>query len=244
VARFPLDSLRDGSVHVWRAPLELTPIVLQTMWDTLAPDEIERARRFHFERHRHRFIAGRGILRALLSRYLDRPAGEIAFTYGPYGKPAVSDDASHGVRFNMAHSGTLVLVAVTRARQVGIDVEQRAHHADHLELARRFFAPGEIAELCALPPHDQPDGFLNCWTRKEAYLKARGDGLSLPLDSFTVSLRPGTDAALLWTKDGEQERARWDLRAVPAGAQWIGALVVERPARDPVFLDWDLTSAF
>jgi 4'-phosphopantetheinyl transferase len=229
-------ALGRGEVHVWRTALDLDPPRVAALAESLSPDERDRAARFHFERDRVRFTVARGVLRALLGRYLHLPAPALAFDYGAHGKPALAAAAvaraaweSPGaeVRFNVSHSAGVALCAVTRGRDVGVDVEGlRADFATD-EIAERFFSPAERAALRALPAEARCAAFFACWTRKEAYIKARGLGLSLALDAFDVSLAPGAPAALLATRDEAGARDRWLLRALDPGPDLAGAVVAE-----------------
>ncbi|MFW6070541.1 MAG: 4'-phosphopantetheinyl transferase family protein, partial [bacterium] len=183
-------ALGADEVHVWRAALELPPDQALKMWALLSDDEQERAERFHFKRHRRRFIAARGLLRATLARYLDCPPRAIRFRYGPQGKPALDDhdeipDAAD-IQFNVAHSATLGLIAVTRDRRVGVDLEQHRPLSDAVQIARRFFSPMEIAAVEAASGDQQLALFFQIWSRKEAFIKATGQGLSQPLADFDV----------------------------------------------------------
>lgn len=177
----------------------------------LAADESERAGRFRFQRDRSRYVVGRGLLRVLLGRYLATDPGEIRFVYGPYEKPAL---AGAGPRFNLSHSGSVALLAFSSVGELGIDVER-----DEVDLAReqipeRFFSVAEVNALRALPRPLQSRAFLSCWTRKEAFLKARGDGLNLALDSFDVTLAPGQPVAIVRTAWSDEEPTEWSLKDV------------------------------
>lgn len=219
--------LDRDEVHVWRGDLAVAPDRLAALAATLAPDEHDRAARFHFERDRRRFVAGRGILRAVLARHAGCPATALRFRYGPRGKPALEGDGGGGdLRFNVSHSGDLALVAVARGREIGVDVE--ALRPDLTPgLAERFFSPAEVAALSALPPAARPAAFFACWTRKEAFVKATGDGLSLPLDAFDVSLAPGEPPALLRVADDPHGPDRWRLVALEPAPGFAAALAVE-----------------
>ncbi|HZG52707.1 MAG TPA: 4'-phosphopantetheinyl transferase superfamily protein, partial [Pyrinomonadaceae bacterium] len=188
----PATLLADGEVHLWRASLAQTPDALRRLYSTLAPDESAKAARYHFPRDRDHYIAARGLLRQLLGRYLAQPPHALRFAYGAYGKPSLDGaTAAADLRFNLSHSHELALYAFARGREVGIDIEHiRADFADD-DIAARFFSAREVSMLRALPARARTSAFFNCWTRKEAYIKARGEGLSHPLDQFDVSLTPG-----------------------------------------------------
>lgn len=215
-------------VHIWRATLAQPVHILDRLWLTLAEDERGKAARFHFERDRGRFVVARGALRSILGRYLQVPPGRVQFSYSPYGKPALAAEfAAAHLSFNVSHSHALALFAVARGRALGVDVEYLRADVTAREIAERFFSANEVAAFCALPAAQQPRAFFDCWTRKEAYIKARGEGLSFPLAEFDVSLRPHEPAALLCVRGDEREAARWSLRALDVAPGYAAALVAE-----------------
>jgi 4'-phosphopantetheinyl transferase len=222
-------TLTIDEVHVWRIALEVGEAMLALLRDILADDERQRAERFHFEKDRRHFTAGRGALRILLAGYLGRRPEEVRFAYSNYGKPRLADSDNRGhLRFNLTHSHGLALLAVTRGRDIGVDVERlRDMEHDGEPLAGRFFSPREAAVLRSLPPAMRREAFFHCWTRKEAYIKANGKGLSLPLDQFDVSLHPAEPAALLATQHDPPEARRWSLRSLLPSEGYVGALAVE-----------------
>jgi 4'-phosphopantetheinyl transferase len=212
----------DGDeVHVWQATLDQTSSQIQSFRHNLAADEQARAERFYFERDREHFIAARGLLRAILGGYLNRAPDRLSFCYSAHGKPSLAGDAIH---FNMSHSHGVALYAVTLGREVGIDVEHIRFDVEVAEIAERFFSRREVAMLRRLPTEMQREAFFNCWTRKEAYIKARGEGLSLPLDQFDVSLAPGEPAALLGTQPDPSEASRWFLQEFTPAPGYVAAL--------------------
>ncbi|MGH7773245.1 MAG: 4'-phosphopantetheinyl transferase family protein [Candidatus Binatia bacterium] len=220
--------LGSDEVHIWRATLDLNASDVQDLWQTLSADERARAEQFHFQKDRERFIVGRGLLRIILGRYLDTKPENLRFCYNPQGKPALAREPGRdGICFNLSHSDGLALYAITRRREVGVDLERIQPDLAVDEIAEHFFSPREIAMLRALPTHMQKEAFFNCWTRKEAYIKARGEGLTLRLDQFAVSLAPGEPAALLDTKDDPQEASRWSLRELVPGPGYVAALAAE-----------------
>ncbi len=189
-----------AEVHVWRIPLECGDAALDRLRTFLADDERQRAERFYFEKDRRHFIAGRGALRSLVAGYLNRHPSQVRLAYTNYGKPLLAAEfGSTELRFNLSHSHGLALLAVTRGRDIGVDLEHIRANLDGEQLAERFFSPCEVAVLRSLAPELRREAFFQCWTRKEAYIKANGKGLSLPLDQFDVTLRPGEPAALMAT---------------------------------------------
>lgn len=224
----PLD--RD-EVHVWVASLNQPEDEVARLRTLLDEAELKRADRFSFAKGRRQFTVARGLLRILLGRYLRIEPTQVEFAYNPYGKPALALTEGKGegpdaVCFNISHSGELVLLAMARGREVGVDVETIRPDFAADAIAARFFAPAELESLRALAPEARTQAFFTCWTRKEAYIKARGKGLSIGLDSFEVSLAPGARAALLVTHDDPEEAARWSLHELEPGPGYAGALAV------------------
>jgi len=189
----------------------------------LSADERERAARFRIERGADRYAVGRGALRMLLGRYTGTEPGALVFQYNGFGKPELTGS---DVCFNLSHSHDIALVAVARGRAVGVDVERIREQVMIDRIAERFFASGEARAVAALPPDRQVRAFFNCWTRKEAWIKARGEGLSIPLNSFEVTLAPGEPARLVATRPDEEEASRWTLRDLPCGPEFAAALAV------------------
>jgi 4'-phosphopantetheinyl transferase len=221
-------TLGDKEVHIWRAALDVESEYVAALRDTLAADEQARAERFRFPVDRARSVVARGLLRAIIARYLHREPGEIVFRYGPSGKPSLRDETgSGGIRFNVSHADGVALYAVTRGRDVGVDIERiRADMASE-RIAERFFSPREVAALRALRPDRQCEAFFTCWTRKEAYVKARGAGITAGLDQFDVSLAPDEPAAILANREASEAHRRWSLHHLAPGPGYVGAVAVE-----------------
>ena len=215
-------SLQTGEVHVWRLALEQPSERFVALLD---PDERSRANRFHFDKDRKHFVVARGFLRVLLGRYLKRDPKQLKFSYGPYGKPSLNGEEL--LRFNMSHSHGMALYALTEGRDIGVDVEYVRADFTSDDIARRFFSPFEVEALCGLPTEERVASFFRCWTRKEAYIKATGRGLSQPLDGFDVTLAPAESAALLRTDAGAHEH--WSMANIEVGPGYAGAVAVEGP---------------
>jgi 4'-phosphopantetheinyl transferase len=221
-------TLQADDVHVWCADLDLPEALVHELREVLAADETSRAARLSSRRERDRSIAGRGLLRLLLSRYLGGEPGLLRFDYAAHGKPVlVSAGDGPSLSFNIAHADRLALYAITRQRAIGVDVEAVSHDLDHEPIAERFFSPAENARLRSFTAEMRRIAFFTCWTRKEAYVKARGAGLSLPLDQFDVSVMPGEPARLLRTHPDLAEAARWSLRDLAPATGYVAALAVE-----------------
>jgi len=220
--------LGDEEVHVWKASLKPESPSVHSLIQILSPDERARADRFHFQKDRECFIVARGLLRVLLGRYLNMEPSCLQFRYNPYGKPALPNESGgNGLRFNLSHSDGLALYAITRGREIGVDIERIRPDVAEGQIAEQFFSCQEVKALRALPPSSQPVGFFNCWTRKEAYIKARGKGLTLPLDQFDVSVVPGEAAALLYVSGDPEESSRWSLQELAPGPGYVAAFAVE-----------------
>ncbi len=231
-------ALAEQDVHVWRAPLEQPASLIAHLQRFLHTDEVARAERFYFVRDRNHFIVARGLLRLLLGRYLDCAPETVSFCYNEYGKPAL-DYQPCRLHFNLSHSHDLVVYAFSLSRSLGIDIEYMRAEIAYEELAKHYFSPVEYATLQALPAASKGEAFYHCWTRKEAYIKARGKGLSLPLDVFDVSLQPGAPAALLESREDPREPGRWKLQALAPGAGYAGALAAE--GQDWQYRCWQLS---
>lgn len=221
----PSLTLAGDDVHLWRIALECGDAALSRLHECLADDERQRAERFYFESDRRHFIAGRGAMRTILARYLALAPEQVPFRYTNYGKPML--EGINPLRFNLTHSHGLALLAVTVGREIGVDVERIRDNLEGELLAERFFSSREAAELRSLPAELRREAFFHCWTRKEAYIKAAGKGLSLPLDCFEVTLRPGEAAMLAATHDDPNEAKRWSMRSLIPSEGYVAALVVE-----------------
>jgi 4'-phosphopantetheinyl transferase len=230
-------SLPQDEVQLWRIDLEALGADESRWRKTLSSGELDRAARFHFSRDRQRFASSRFLLRILLAGYLATDPAAVSFSYSEKGKPSLGPaHAGTNVKFNISHSGGVTLLAFTCDREIGVDVEQVRRDFDVAAIARRFFSPEEQRQLAELPAEESVDAFFRCWTRKEAYIKATGDGLSLPLDQFDVALEAGAASALLATRPEASEAGHWLLREVPAGPGYIAALCVR--GQDCKLNDW------
>ncbi len=219
-------TLPENEVHLWRVDLAAVAEGERRWAETISADERVRASRFHFSKDRQYFTATRALLRMILSSYLGSNPRELVFHYLEKEKPSLESRSRSRLEFNVSHSGDVALLAFAQGRALGVDVERLRDNFDHAAIARRFFSEREQHQLEALPPAERFHGFFRCWTRKEAYIKALGTGLSLPLNQFDVSLKAGDGNALLSARPDEAEAARWSLQEVPAGDGYIAALCV------------------
>jgi 4'-phosphopantetheinyl transferase len=221
-------ALEAGEVHLWAASLEIGPDVHAALSELLAEDERARARRFVVGSARARFVASRGALRLLLGAYARLAPDALTIRVAEGGKPFL--DGATWLRFNLAHSDGLALVAVARDVEVGVDVERRRVVSGLAELAARYFAPEEARALAVLPPDAQADMFLRCWTSKEAVLKVLGGGLALGLDSVRLTVAPAEPPRLLDVAGVPEAAAGWGLHALTPASDYLGALAVPAPA--------------
>jgi len=226
--------LSSGEVHVWLAHLPSASIHFNDYSSVLSAEEQSRGGRFRFELHRERWMISRGILRMLLSRYLGAQARELGFDYNAHGKPSLREPGAPDFHFNASHSGDYAAFAFTRAGAVGVDIESvRAEMPQAEDIARRFFAPGEREQLLALPPGERTRAFYQLWTCKEAFVKAKGDGLFSGLDRFEVAV----SSSRLLTVDGAPA-GDWWMTALPEVPGLAGGLVVAASQCSPRFLRW------
>lgn len=233
---FPLAQERDvpalapGELRLWTIPLDPPPGAVESLGKLLSPDERERAARFRFDVHRRRYVVGRGALRRLLGRELGLPPEAVGFDYGPRGKPFLA--ARHGrgdLQFNLSNSEELALVGFFFGREVGVDVEFLKPMPDAEEIGERFFSIPEREVLHRVPADRKEVAFFNAWTRKEAYLKAVGEGLAVALDSFDVTLAPGEPAKMLALKGDPRAAERWFYLHLDPEPRYVGAVAIELP---------------
>ncbi|MDD5467704.1 MAG: 4'-phosphopantetheinyl transferase superfamily protein [Anaerolineales bacterium] len=221
-------SINCDEIHVWRAQIDLLAHRVPYLLQILSEDEKERAKRFQFQKDRERFIVVRSLLRAILSRYVNVEANQLRFCYGPYGKPAMDTSTGYEVfRFNLSHSYELALYAIAYNREVGIDVELNRPIIEVDQIVERFFSIREKSIFRAMPSKLKHKAFLTCWTRKEAYLKARGTGLSLAFDQFDVSLVPGEPTKLLDSRIESPDTVLWSIQELYPGHNYVAALAFE-----------------
>ncbi len=220
-------ALAERDVELWTADVHDPDWPLTELATLLSGDEIARADRFRAPKDRRDFVLGRGLLRWLLARYTGHDG--VVLATNRWGKPALaSANGARPLQFNVSHSGGLIALAFGQLETIGIDVEPIDERVEHLELALRFFAPPEWKALAVLAPGQLAQGFFNCWTRKEAFVKAHGMGLSLPLEKFEVSLRPGEEAELRWLDPAIGNARHWELRAFEPRPGYVGALALPR----------------
>ncbi len=219
-------ALAEDEIHIWT--IDLRPQSgLSSAENDLSEDEIRRANAFHFPRDRKRFVRCRSSVRTILGHYVSMDPSRVQFDYGPRGKPALTGQApNQQVCFNVSHSGDLAVIALTLNRSIGVDVEELRTDSDLESIAEKFFSPRERAALEALSPSARDRAFFLCWTRKEAYVKASGDGLARALDQFDVSLNADGPIELV-TRPDLAEAARWSLYNLTLDAHYAAAVAVQ-----------------
>jgi 4'-phosphopantetheinyl transferase len=221
-------ALSTGRVDVWKVRLD-EPSRAGSEGAVLSPDEIVRASRFHFERDQIHFTRCRSALRGLLAGYLTIPATEICFEYLVSGKPQLTAEQNQrALQFNVSHSGNMALIAVGSEHRLGVDIEKIRGDVDTMLLTERFFSLRERAGLQALPDHLRVAGFFACWTRKEAFLKATGDGLSFPLADFSVTTHPDLDPKLEELGGNPENRKEWFLADLSVEDGYRATVALER----------------
>ena len=230
--RGPLSPAIDANeMHLWK--IDLRRESTAEMNASLSPEEHDRAARFHFDRDRQRFLIAHASLRMILGRYLELAPAALSFAQNEFGKPFLINPEAAGFHFNLSHSEDLALVSVSRDREVGVDVEFMRPNFATIDVAEHFFSVAEVYTLTGLDPEWRTQGFFNCWTRKEAYIKARGEGLWLSLDSFDVSLAPDVPAALLQTRFDPSDVTRWSLHEIFPAPNYAAAFAIERGPSTP-----------
>ncbi len=231
--------LHKNEIHIWKINLLQPAAVTGALYELLSEDEKDRANRFHFPKDRDKYIVGRAAMRIILSRYIAENPGALVFYYGLQGKPFLSDELNKPqIRFNLSHSHQLALLGVALQQEIGVDIEYIRPEFGGEDIAKRFFAPGEVNRLFKLPQSQQKQAFFNCWTRKEAFIKARGEGLSCPLDQFEVALEPGKPARLLQTQWDPQEAAQWTMQEIYIEGNYRAAVAVKGSLENLSHWNW------
>ena len=229
----PAELIHLNEVHVWRVYLDISTLQSESLRGILSADELERAGRLYFERDQRRFIATRAILRKILSRYLGVQPHDLGFEYTANGKPVLSTNPGcHAISFNLSHSGSFALYAITRDRNIGIDVERVRGGIDVEQIARRYFSPGEISSLEKVHKNKRYALFFQYWTRKEAFTKATGQGISFPMEHCDVSLIRGRTLSPITVLGDNRESSYWYGQDLFPGHGYAAAIAVEGDSYD------------
>lgn len=231
--RYLGSALKENEVAIWRFSLEHSEIEVEKAALLLSADEMKRANRFKFAKHRRQFIIARASLRHVLALYAGIAPDTLIFQSGTHGKPFI--DRSFGIEFNLSHSHEMAIIGVTQQGKIGIDIEYTGGREHSLEIARHYFSQTEVEALFSLPEREQPLAFLRCWTRKEAYIKAIGEGLSHPLRTFAVSV--DEVAQLLYDENDESVAEKWSIFSFTPAADYLSAVIVEGTAKLFSFYD-------
>ena len=229
--------LQAGQIHIWQASLTVAPNLLPFYAAPLSIDEQQRAARFHFQKDTNQFIVGRGILRKLISRYSHIAPKDIVFQYNAHGKPSITSPSK--LKFNISHSGGRALFAFTLGGDIGIDIEATDRKIDIGQIAQQFFAPGEREVILSMSPEEQLNAFFHCWTCKEAFIKAHGQGLSLPLDQFEVEVDRNRPAALKVVGWAPEIVNQWDMRAFTPQEGFTAAIVYHKAIKEINHFRWE-----
>lgn len=219
--------LKKNAIAVWYCSFHAHKACLAKYVRLLATDEQQKANRFKFRKDKECYIITRGILRLLLATYLKQRPEEIIFEYTSYGKPFLANENS--LKFNVSHSGNMAAFVFFYGTEIGVDIEKVKANFNVLELAQNFFSKKEITALEQQPEKELPKAFFRCWTRKEAFIKAEGSGLSFPLDKFAVSLDDDIQAELLETQWNESEKKEWSLYSFVPANDYIAAVAIAKP---------------
>lgn len=232
-----LSTLKDNQVHLWCANLALSASKIEQLTSLLSPDELARANKFRFPRHRKRFIAARGVLRRLLGSYISKNPQSLKFTYRDRGKPQLKEDLS--LQFNLSHSQEYALFGFTLERLIGVDLEYQREMPDALKIAQRFFSPREYQLLEQVPKEQQPQLFFQLWTAKEAYLKAIGTGLSGSLAAVEIAFDQ-SQSPYLAVPPGEEQTPPWSLHSCSPATNYLGAIAIngQIPAQNINYWRW------
>jgi 4'-phosphopantetheinyl transferase len=234
--------LNDDGIDVWRARLNTSANTIDRYIDWLSPHEHRRAKRYYFNKHRQSFVVRRILLRKLIGRYLDMNPWDVLLDGNQYGKPMLAGELAKQLQFNLSFSNNMALFAFSRHRSIGVDIENIDDRVIDEYVAQRHFSSNEIATFIALPRKQQVEAFYNCWTRKESWIKARGLGLSIPLDSFEVSLAPGDPARLIATGTDTNQLNNWTMYSLTPAPGYTAAVAAQGTCTTPRQFDISLST--
>lgn len=230
-----IPALKSSQGHLWKIDSRTLEGSEVSCLSVLSEDEKARADKFRFRRDRLIYVLARGVLRKLLASYIGKAANQIDFEYNEQGKPSVR--SASNVKFNVSHSRDMILIGFTRKVDIGVDIEWNKRPIEIQEVAKSFFSDGEVSDLLGLPEKDQLAAFYNCWTRKEAFIKAKGGGLSIPLDQFEVSLKPDLPPRLMSVRWDQQEVAKWNMERFYIDNDYTCAVITD--SKDLTWQNYD-----
>lgn len=232
-------SIDRDTVHVWRAYITTDCERITKYVSSLSVEEVDRARRFIRQPDRDRYISAHGVLRSILGAYIGCPPSRLAFEMNNYGKPRlVNSQDGHDIQFNLSHSGDMILIALSSTSAVGIDVEYIRKYMNVYEIVNSVFSDDERKYLNSLPAAEIEERFFACWTAKEAFLKGIGEGLTYPLDNFSIVFSNGVPSGIKYIKDDPVRYKCWTIIGLFPGPGYSGALAVEELRSEPIFYDY------
>lgn len=229
--------LNTDQIHVWMVDVPSNKVNEVAFFSLLSKDEKERANRFRFEKDRLIYVTAKAILRKLIGQYLNIDPTNIIFQYYKKGKPYIN--SKEDLKFNVSHSGDKVLIGFSLQHEMGVDIEYNKRKVKLKEVAKRFFSQTEYEKMVQLPKSQWRTAFFNCWTRKEAFIKAKGGGLSIPLDQFEVTLIPNEKPALQIIRWDQEDVPNWDLQTFDYETDYTGATIVHQPGLEYKWFKWD-----
>lgn len=234
-------TVQPATIACWRVDLAHPDSVVAALAAVLSDDERQRAARFVFPRDRRRFTVTRACLRVLLSKHCGVAPAALRIVYAPLGKPSLASASTPTpLHFNVSHSEDVAVIAARRDAPLGVDVEAVRPLPDMMGIAARFFTAAETDTIAAAPPHQRALSFFLCWTRKEAFSKAHGDGLSFALDRYQVACRPGDPARILAIDGSAAAAAQWSVFDLEAPPGFVSALVTRATPGPPVLVHLDI----
>lgn len=230
--------INSHQIHVWSINVSNVPENFQnSYYGLLSPNERSRVSKLRFLKDQRTFIIARGVLKKLSGYYLNIDPKMVDFEYEKFGKPRYRNNSP--IKFNVSHSGNLILIGFTKDYELGVDIEYIKEDFNMMEIARNFFSKQEIRSLERLPTKEKPIGFYRCWTRKEAIIKAIGTGLSFPLDSFAVSLDHDLNALLQTTTWNPSEKKNWTLHSFRPNKKYMAAIAIKTKKSSYQLFDWN-----
>lgn len=227
--------INSGEIHIWSSAAAKDKHRLKEFSNFLSKDEVVRANKFRFEKDRSVYITAKYLLRNLLGNYLNLDPKELIFDYNEYDKPVYLNSAD--LNFNVSHSGNRIIIGFAKNLEIGADIEKIKADFDVLELAKNFFSKEEIKALTAMDENERFRAFYRCWTRKEAFIKAVGEGLSYPLDSFSVTMEDDLRAQFVKIDGIQESKMDWFLHSFVPEEGYISAFAINGTAQNIEFFN-------